>query len=163
VTAPRPPAAISVIGIGNDWRADDAAGLLAARRVRELAPSDLDVTEWEGEPVALLDRWADVSLAIVLDAVASGAAPGTVHRVAAHEGPLPAQLRGASTHAFGLAEAVELGRALGRLPERLVVYGIEGESFGAGEEVTGAVAEGVERTAAAVIEEVGLRSSPGPS
>jgi hydrogenase maturation protease len=76
---------------------------------------------------------------------------------------LPAQLRGASTHAFGLAEAVELGRALGRLPERLVVYGIEGESFGAGEEVTGAVAEGVERTAAAVIEEVGLRSSPGPS
>ena len=54
-----------------------------------------------------------------------------------------------STHAFGLAEAVELARALGRLPPRLIVYGIEGKSFEAGvglsPEVGAAVQEVVER------------------
>jgi hydrogenase maturation protease len=34
-----------------------------------------------------------------------------------------------STHGFGLAEAIELARALGGLPPRCVVYAIEGSSF----------------------------------
>ena len=34
-----------------------------------------------------------------------------------------------STHALGLADAVELARSLGRLPQRVVVYGIEGAAF----------------------------------
>ena len=32
---------------------------------------------------------------------------------------------GGSTHAIGVAEVVEIARALDRLPERLTVYGIE--------------------------------------
>ena len=38
-----------------------------------------------------------------------------------------------STHLLGVAEAVELGRELDRLPQRLTVYGIEGERFDVGE------------------------------
>ena len=51
----------------------------------------------------------------------------------------------ASTHHLGVAEAVELGRSLGRLPDRREVIGIEGGWFGAGRglspEVRGAVEE----------------------
>ena len=132
-----------VIGLGNAARGDDAAGLTVARRVGGL--------EHEGDPVALLDVWREADVAVVIDAVSSGAAPGTVHRFDATAAQLPAQLRGSSsTHALGLAEAIELGRTLGRLPGQLIVYGIEGERFEAGAELTPAVAAAVEAVAGAV-------------
>jgi hydrogenase maturation protease len=134
---------VVVIGIGNAARGDDAAGLIAARRIGGL--------EHEGDPAALLDLWAGADLAVVIDAVSSGAPPGTVHRFEATSTPLPTHLRSSSsTHALGLAEAIELGRALGRLPGRLVVFGIEGERFEAGVEVSQAVAAAAEAVAVAV-------------
>jgi hydrogenase maturation protease len=138
-SAPEPPPRV-VIGVGNAARGDDAAGLIAARRLGGL--------EHEGDPVALLDMWRDADVAVVIDAVSSGAEPGTVHRFDATSAPLPARLRGStSSHALGLAEAIELGRTLGRLPGRLIVYGIEGERFEAGTELTPAVAAAVEAVA----------------
>ena len=129
-----------VIGVGNAARGDDAAGLIAARRLGGL--------EHEGDPVALLDVWRGADVAVVIDAVSSGAEPGTVHRFDATAAPLPARLRrSTSSHALGLAEAIELGRTLGRLPARLLVYGIEGERFEAGMELTPAVAAAVEAVA----------------
>ena len=61
-----------VIGVGNAARGDDAAGLLAARRLGGI--------ELEGDPTALLDLFDGIDEAAVVDAVRSGAAPGTVHR-----------------------------------------------------------------------------------
>jgi hydrogenase maturation protease len=119
-----------------------------ARRIRDGAPEGVRVIEREGEPIDLLDDWSEVDEAIVVDAVSSGASPGTVHRLDAANTPLPTALFRGSTHALGLAEAVELGRALGRLPRRLVVYGIEGERFGAGRGLTRAVERGVDALAA---------------
>jgi hydrogenase maturation protease len=139
---PRPDDRADLIaGVGNAWRGDDAAGLVAARRLRETLPG-VRVVEVEGDPAALLDLWAGAERAIVVDAVRSGAPPGTIHRVDASA--LPAGLRSASTHALGLADAVELARALGRLPARLELYGIEGARFETGEGLTPAVARAVE-------------------
>ena len=148
----------TVIGVGNPWRGDDAAGLEAARRLRELVPSDVSVRELEGEPVSLLDAWEGAAAALVVDAVLTGADPGTVHRIEALDEPLPEPQAGASTHALGLAEAIELARVLDRLPGRLVVYGIEAESFEAGERLTPAVASAVEAAAGAIAAELGARS-----
>jgi hydrogenase maturation protease len=36
------------------------------------------------------------------------------------------------THAFSVAEVVEMARTLGHLPQRLIVYGIEGKDFESG-------------------------------
>ena len=90
----------------------------------------------------------------LVDAVSSGAPPGTVHRIDAGGRALPADLFRASTHHLGLADAVELARALGRLPARVVFYGIEGESFDAGQGLTTDVAGAVECVAQTVQEEV---------
>ena len=56
-----------------------------------------------------------------------------------------------STHALGLAEAVELARSLGRLPQRVVVYGIEGESFAFGKGLSAAVAAAADRVTEEVL------------
>jgi hydrogenase maturation protease len=140
---PDPGRRALVIGLGNAARRDDAAGLIAARRLGGL--------EHEGDPLALLDLWDGAGLAVVIDAVRSGAEPGTIHRFDAGHAPLPAPLRGStSTHAVGLGEAIELARTLGRLPARLVVYGIEGERFDAGAELTPPVSAAVDAVVTAI-------------
>src|SRR5688572_13895007 len=139
-----------VVGVGNSLRGDDGVGLEVARRVRERA--DVAVRELEGEGVGLLDAWADARAVLLVDGVRSGAAPGTVHRVDATDRSLPAELRGStSTHAFGVAETIELARALGRLPDRLVVYGVECVGFETGAGLSRSVAAVVDSVADAVV------------
>ena len=136
-----------MIGLGNPWRRDDAVGLEVARRTGGTAV--------EHDPSRLLDLWAGEREVVLVDAVRSGAEPGTIHRLDAAAGPLPAELFGVSTHHVGLAETVELARALGRLPERLDVYGIEGGDFAAGTGLTPAV----QRAAAVLAAELARKAS----
>jgi hydrogenase maturation protease len=133
-----------VIGIGNEWRSDDAAGLVVAQRLGELDPT-LRVAAHGGEPVDLIHHWMDEDEVILVDAVDSGAPPGTIHRIDAAGGPrvrtVPSH---GSTHALGVAEAIALGRALGHLPGRLLLFGIEGGRFDAGGGLTLEVERAVE-------------------
>ena len=145
---------MKVVCVGNPWRSDDAAGLEVARRLQGTLPAGVELLEREGEPTALIDAWEGSTALWLVDAVSSGADPGTLHRLDASAHELPAELFRASTHHVGLAEAVELARALGRLPAHTVVYGIEGGSFDIGDELTPAVAGAVERAADAVRAEV---------
>jgi hydrogenase maturation protease len=145
---------LKVIGVGNRWRADDAAGLAVAEQLRGRLADGVELLEREGEPTGLIDSWEGADEVWVVDTVSSGAQPGTLHRVDATEQALPAGLFRGSTHHLGLAEAVELARALGRLPGRLVVYGIEGARFDVGERLTPEVEAAVGRVADAVREEV---------
>ncbi|XVQ81904.1 hydrogenase maturation protease [Microbispora siamensis] len=134
-----------VIGLGSDLRGDDAAGLEVARLLRGTLPPSVAVVESSGDPAALVEAWSGAALAIVVDAVSSGAPPGTVHRPV--RSVLPAGWRCAGSHSLGLADAVELGRALGRLPDELVVTGIEGGDFTPGAPMTPPVLAAVRRTA----------------
>ena len=142
---------VVVIGLGNSFAGDDAAGVLVARIVRERAPGRVTVFEHEGEPTALLDRWDGARLAVVVDATFGGGTPGEVHVLDVTRAPLPASFTGTSTHAFGLAAAIELARTMRRLPERLVVVGIEGERFDAGARPGAAVTAALERAAEQVL------------
>jgi hydrogenase maturation protease len=121
-----------LIGIGNEYRGDDAVGLIVARRVREQALNTITVREASGEGAALIEAWTEAQTVMLVDAVCSGAKAGTIHRIEAREQSLPAKFFHYSTHAFSVAEAVELARALNQLPPRLIVYGIEGKTFAAG-------------------------------
>jgi hydrogenase maturation protease len=87
---------------------------------------------------------------VLVDATRSNAEPGTLIALDAAAAKLPADLFHYSTHRFGLAEAVETARALGTLPQSVMVYGIEGEDFGAGT----ALSPVVESAAAALISQL---------
>jgi hydrogenase maturation protease len=143
-----------VIGIGNDYAQDDAAGLLVTRKLKEEARDNITIIESEGDGASLIEAWKGTSSAIVVDAVRSGAEPGRIHRFDAHQKPLPAQPFRGSTHAFGLYEAVELARSLNELPQRLIVYGIEGQNFTAGIKVSGAITQAVAIVTRSVLEEI---------
>ncbi|GLV53500.1 peptidase M52 [Dictyobacter sp. S3.2.2.5] len=123
-----------VIGIGNGYRSDDGAGLLALRMLKEMQlPDGVTCLESDGDGVWLLDAWAHAERVILIDAVASGACPGALHRLDPHVTSMAfAGPRFCSSHAFGVWEAIQLARALNRLPPDLLIYGIEGECFCAG-------------------------------
>ena len=142
-----------VLGAGNLFRRDDGAGLAAARRLRETLPGGVRVIEKEGDLASLLDAWAGAEAVVVIDATSSASPPGTIRRFEAHERPLPSVFSRSSTHAFGVAEAVELARVLGRLPASVVVYGIEGRDFTAGEGLSPDVAAAVDEVVRRVTEE----------
>jgi hydrogenase maturation protease len=128
-----------VIGVGNRYRSDDAVGIIVARRLKERNLAGVTVIEATGEGAALIESWKAAEAVIIVDAVHSGAAPGTLHRFDAHTQPIPSRFFHYSTHAFSVAEAVELARALGQLPPRLILYGIEGRNFAAGERLSAEV------------------------
>ena len=52
---------------------------------------------------------------------------------------------------FGLGEVIELARSLGRLPRELIVFGIEGASFGLDLELSAPVAARVDEVADEVL------------
>lgn len=140
----RPSPGIVIIGIGNPYRGDDAVGYVVTQHLRQALTGcqDVRVLDLSGESTQLLSAWQGADLAIVVDAVQSGAPAGTVHRLDARQQPLPVTLWRCSTHAFGVAEALALARVLQQLPPRLILYGIEGQTFapGAGLSVAGAQA-----------------------
>jgi len=107
-----------------------------------------------GDPAQLMEAWAPARRACVVDAMVSGAPPGTVRRFDAAAGPLPAEVLLVSTHALGAGAAIEMGRALGRLPAALVVYGVEGAAFAIGSGLSPAVAAGAAEAAARISEEL---------
>ncbi len=142
-----------VVGLGNGHRGDDAAGLRVAELVRARAPN-VRVLAIEGDPSVLIDAWEGASLTIVIDAI-EGARPGRVHRIEPEHEPVIGRLpSAASSHAIGLGEVIELARSLGRLPPRMVVFGIEGDSFELGARISAPVAARLGELADSVLVEV---------
>jgi hydrogenase maturation protease len=146
---------VLVIGFGNELRRDDGAGIAVVRRLAAGGlPDGVVVGEEHGEPIGLVERWRTCEAVVLVDTVRSGAAPGTVRRIDASAGPLPGELRRpASTHAIGLAAAIELARALDRVPRRLIVHAVEGRRFDMGATLSPEVAAAVPALTAAVLGE----------
>lgn len=132
-----PPARL-IVGIGNRFRTDDGVGPWVAEKMGQAGhPAQVHA----GDGTGLLDLFATCGDIVLIDATRSGAAPGTLVSLDATQAPLKADMFHYSTHRFGLAEAVETARALGDLPEHLMVFGIEGGDFGAGVGLTAPVAQ----------------------
>jgi len=133
-----------IIGCGNLDRADDAAGLRVAAKLREMG---VNARQQCGDMLALIDEWSDAEEVILIDAAITGAAPGTITTWDARHTPLPQDCFPCSTHALGVAEVVELARALNGLPSKLTIYGIEAGNFEPGDSLSPEVAVAVERAA----------------
>lgn len=146
-----------VVGIGNPHRGDDRAGIAVARLLRRHRLQDrARVTESDGDVAALLETLQGGERVILVDASQSGIRPGTVRRFQAHHHPLPASVGASSTHALGLAAAIDLARTLGRLPPEVTVYAIEGRTFGIGEGLSPEVHEAVRDVARDIASDLGI-------
>ena len=153
---------VVVIGIGNEFRRDDGVGPEVLARLQERAdpvqagPVQADPVELvssDGEPASLIEAWTGAALAVVVDAVlADPPVPGRLHRLALDR--LTTDVRPVSSHGLGLGEASGLARALGRMPDRLIIHAVEAADVGHGVGFTPAVAAAVAPLTAAVLRDL---------
>jgi hydrogenase maturation protease len=139
-----------ILGCGNPDRGDDAAGLLAARRLRE---HGIAAEGFTGDGIELLERWKDQDEVVVIDAVVTGGPRGSISAWEWPGHPAEPDDFACSTHGIGLGHAIRLGEALGRLPKRLRVYGIEAGRFDRGSAASPEVLRAVEQVARALARE----------
>jgi hydrogenase maturation protease len=123
--AAKPPTL--VLGLGNPIVSDDSVGLRVAGQLKTLLAGrkDVEVSEdyWGG--LRLMERMAGYARVIVIDAIVTGAPPGTVHRLRVDD--ISTQ-RSASAHDVNLPTALEFGRQAGLpLPanDGILLVGIE--------------------------------------
>ena len=142
-----------VIGVGNRWRRDDAIGLEVVDALQGRVGDSVVLVHSDGEPTRLLDTFAVAPQVVMVDAVVSGAEPGAVHRFT--DDRLPAQIGiGQSSHLVQLVESIQLGKLLGKLPNGLVLIGIEATDFANGEGMTTPVASAIGEAVDAVLAEL---------
>lgn len=141
-----------VVGVGNPYRRDDGVGaaVLEELRRRPGLPGRVRLVDSDGEPSRTIVAWQGAEVAVVVDAVRTGAPAGTIHRVPT--GDAPSGGRGAGSHALGPGDAVRLGRATGRMPGRLELIGVEVADVAMGVGLTEAVAAAVPVVADLVLE-----------
>lgn len=138
------PNRIAVIGVGNEFRSDDRAGLEVARRLTELTDQGIDLIPFQGDGASLLETIRKYEQVLIIDAVRSNETPGTIHRFDAVTQTIPTGYFNYSTHAFSVAESIEMLRRLNELPEVLHVFGIEGQEFGFGTEISLPVSQAID-------------------
>ncbi len=117
-----------LIGVGNRDRGDDAIGPLVIDAI-EACGTEAETCVVEGDLSDLSLRWSADQHVIIIDAMVNGAAPGTMIEIDAIAKRLPNESGLLSSHGISLADAVELGRLLRRMPRRLTVLGVEAQSF----------------------------------
>ena len=125
---------IVVIGIGQSLRGDDAAGLEAVRLWQEKYTKTaqrvyLEITELPG--LGLMDLLEGMEAAVLVDALEASSPPGTVILIGP-EDLASFTLDAQSAHGWGVAEALQLGRALNPALAKVHVtlIGIIGKEFG---------------------------------
>ncbi len=148
-----------LLGVGNRHRSDDGAGPYVAERLadnEELKKIGVDLFSHGGEGASLIYLWEGMDKVVVVDAMKSGRRPGFVQRFEAHKEKLQTGMFRYSSHLFGLAEAVETARALGRLPKEMIVYGIEGKVFDFDKPMSRVVEKAARDVEALVLKEFGV-------
>jgi len=115
-----------IIGLGNPILSDDGAGVKAARLLQQRLEQDADieVIELYAGGLRLMDALAGHRRAVIIDAMQTGQAPGTIGNFSLAD--LPPTRNIACSHDVNLATALELGKTMGQqVPADIVIYGIE--------------------------------------
>jgi hydrogenase maturation protease len=142
---------VVVIGIGNEYRRDDGIGPEVLARLRGRVPQSVRLVVSDGEPASVVEAWTGASLAVVVDAVrADPPVPGRMHRLVLGQADA-ARLGAVSSHGLGLADAIGLALALGRMPGRLIMHAVEAGDVGHGTGLTPPVAAAAAALTTAVL------------
>jgi hydrogenase maturation protease len=140
-----------VIGIGNSFRRDDGIGPAVAAEIARRGLPGIRVLRCAAEPTAILDAWEGATRVVLIDAAVDGI-PGRVRRCAVEELALSAAV---SSHDLSLRQTVELGRALGGVPDSVNVVSVDVADTGHGEGLTPAVRAALPEAVRAVLDILG--------
>lgn len=155
-------AATLVLGLGNLLLGDDGAGLrlLAELERRRNWGPGIEFVDGGTQGLALLGYLSGRRALLLLDAVALGAAPGTVHLLRTAELEALGAARATTAHEGSARELLAAARLLGECPAEIVVVGVEPEQVRTGIGLSPVVEQAIQlaaERAAAILEQSGAR------
>lgn len=135
---------ITLLGIGNSLYSDEGLGVQVLSRLQEALKDigDLEFVDGTTEGMQLLGPVEDTEALIVVDAVNAGKAPGTQIRLEKEEIPSFNGIK-MSVHQIGFQEVVSAAQLRDRLPEKMVMFGIQPASLDLGTELSETVQSAV--------------------
>lgn len=145
---PPPACELLVVGCGNLLRGDDAVGPLLMRRLWERGvPQTVRLVDGGTAGLDVAFQMRGAQRVVIVDAARTGAAPGTLYRIPAHEVSELPPLDGLNTHSFRWDHALAFSAWLlgPDRPDDIVVYLIEGQDFEPGEPLSQPVATALEQ------------------
>lgn len=149
---------ILIIGIGNEFRGDDAAGLIVAEKIRDKKNDNIVVRFCTRDGSALLMLWEGYDNVVLIDAVSSGAPTGTIHEIDLNATDLKEESFRTSGHSFSIFETVKLAGYVDKVPSVLKLYGIEGVAFAMGDEMSEDVTKNVDVLVERIYEYITMES-----
>ena len=133
-----------VLGIGNTILTDEAAGVRAVELLeqRYRMPYNVLVIDGGTSGMEMIEDLSNLDFLIVIDVVKTGAAPGTVVKIAGDEIPVFFR-RKLSPHQIALPDVLASLELLDTMPKEIIVLGVEPITLELGMEMTPTVAEQV--------------------
>ena len=145
---------VLIMGIGNILLRDEGVGVRVVEAMQNLdLPDHVELVDAGTAGADLVDIMADRRKVIVVDAIESQAAPGTIFRLSGEE-LLPEPGASISLHQLGLVESLFMAEQLGCAPGEVVVFGIQPAEIRAGLELSPAVANAIPKVIEGVLAEI---------
>lgn len=148
----------AIIGIGNPYRGDDAAGWDVVDLLEERVGKGVSLYKERGGIAELMDILAHHRTVVIVDACSSGSIDGPWKRFDLKAESLSEEIPLTSTHGFGVLQAISLAKNLDYLPEKVILYAIKGSAFQMKAETVVAVRESAIQVAEAILQEEDIRS-----
>jgi hydrogenase maturation protease len=147
-----------VLGIGNTILSDEAAGVRAIERLEQTysLPPDVQIIDGGTSGMEMIEDLSDLDFLIVIDVVKTGAAPGTMVRIAGDEIPVFFR-RKLSPHQIALPDVLASLELLDAMPKEIIVLGVEPVSLELGMEMTPTVAQTIPQLVAMAVAELQAR------
>lgn len=141
-----------VLGIGNSIMSDDGVGarVIQFLQSRYIFPTEVILLDGGIMGIDLLPKLEGIERLILVDAVETGKAPGTLVLLSGNEIPLASGTT-VSPHQIGLKDLLTVAELLGSLPAEIVLCGIQPAFSGPGSALSPAVSAQVGHLAAEVL------------
>ena len=150
-----------VLGIGNTILTDEAAGVRAALALEQAykVPANVLVIDGGTSGMEMIEDLSNLDFLIVIDVVRTGAAPGTVVKIAGDEIPVFFRQK-LSPHQIALPDVLASLELLDTMPKEIIVLGVEPISLELGMEMTATIAEKIPVLASMAADELVARGYP---
>lgn len=145
---------VIVIGIGNPFRGDDGVGWAVIDALEGKVDEKISLKKIRGDVAELLHYFGTYNHVFLIDACHGNTPVGSWHRVDALKEPVLLEKSPTSTHGLSLSEAVSMAKALNGLPSKLIIYGIDGDNFSLGEQLSLPVAKAVPHVVQSLLKEL---------
>ncbi len=148
---------LAVVAVGNPIMGDDGVGASVIERLENSAVGErADVTIANGGTTAFfaLEAMSGCERAIVVDAIATGAEPGTIHTYRYVDGAFTDDVPEMTMHDFSFAEALQAGRDAYDIPDEVLILGVEPKRIEMSMELTAPIERAVPTLVDIVTEEL---------